>query len=99
MRNSPHIAQRVSTLDIFILLNKTVDGRLVRNSIDDLTTSLKIINVKRAGAEFHVKAAMKWLGEVDTANNGSQYRSAMLADVSGNIKLTVWKTTWLYSHL
>ena len=60
-------------------------------SIDDLTTSLKIINVKRAGAEFHVKAAMRWIGGIDTANNGSRYRSAMLADVSGNIKLTVWK--------
>ena len=69
-------------------------GEELSFSIDDLTTSLKIINVKRAGAEFHVKAAMKWLGEVDTANNGSRYRSAMLADFSGNIKLTVWKTAW-----
>ena len=37
---------------------------------------------------------MRWIGGIDTANNGSRYRSAMLADVSGNIKLTVWKTSW-----
>ena len=62
-------------------------------TIDDLMTPLKLLQTKKSG-KYHIKGMLRWLGEVEMNKNGGIYRWALLGDVSGSIKLKVWKEEW-----
>ena len=62
-------------------------------TIDDLTVSLQHISTKQTGT-YHIKVMLKWVGDPETTKNGSKMRKAIVADITGSFKLTIWKGAW-----
>ena len=63
---------------------------LLNFAIEDLTTPMQVISTKTADT-YHIKGMLKWLSAMVKSKNGSDYRLALLADVSGSIRLEIWR--------
>ena len=71
---------------------RVIDGPLQFNA-DDITSTLMHVATKTSG-NYHIKVMLKWVNRVETTKNGNRFRGAVVADVSGSFKLTIWKSEW-----